>query len=302
MAEVASNLKGMALRGLETAAASQLQKGKSPKELVSKLFGLKVYKQERLSAGINLVGYVVPGFEEFLARTFTRNDKFPFQGVKPEMFFRSGENSIFLIEGPGGEGAPEDIKVLKINRESLGLTSEGLLRIAKRISGEYKKIRFWYRDIPGFVPKEDTLIVQSHFLSHPAAATVQEFIPGEKKGVFEDFSEEELATKLEQDTYLRQNFISFAKTTLEIYDADNEAIDLVGARNVVITEDGGKPQLVLLDPHVIYSPERLSTLSPSVTERLKARIGSLRSILSRLEEKPIPIEQTLLEQEVKEAA
>lgn len=302
MTEVTSGLKGMALRGLERAAASHLHKGRGPRELLATLFGSDVYKQERLSAGINLVGYVVPGFEEFLARTFTRSDKLPFHGVSPEMFFRSGENSIFLVERQGSKKTSQDIKVLKINRESMGLNSESLLRIAKRIGGEYKKIKAWYRDIPGFVPNENTLIVQSHFLSRPAAATVQEFIPGEKRGIFEDFSEEELAETIEKDALLRQNFISFAKTTLEIYERDSETIDLVGARNVVITQDAGKSKLVLLDPHVIYSPQRLSTLSPSVTERLNERIGSLRSVLSRLEEKPIPIESTLLKQEVREVA
>jgi len=283
-------IKEMALRGLEIAAASHLQKGRTSQELLKTLLAPDSHKQERLSAGINLVGIAVPGFEEFLGKVLTNRDKLPFKTVDPNLFFRGGENSIFLIRDEESSTAGEEIKVLKINLESLGGNRERLLQIANRIKEEYEKTKSWYADIPDFVPEENTLILHSHLLGKPAVATVQQFIPGEKRGIFEDYSEDELVEKLGKDEYLRSDFVSFCRKLVDIYEETGECIDLPGERNIIIVEEDGKSSLVLLDPHIIHSPERLSSFGPLTAERPQERVSQLKSILSKLEEKPIHIE------------
>lgn len=292
-------LKGMALRGLERAATTHLQSGITPQEHLKKLLARDSYKQERLSAGINLVGYAVPGFEEFLAKALTKKDKLPFKNVDPSLFFRSGENSIFLIREDEKSSESKELKVLKINHNSMSSSTEKLLEVANRISGEYKKIKSWYADVPGLVPDESSLILHSHLLGKPAVATIQPFLSGEKRGIFEDYTVDELVEKLESDQQLKDNFITFGRKLTNIYDETGECIDLPGERNVVIIEDKGKSSLVLLDPHVIYSPERLRSSSPTVTKKLQERVNHLKSILSKVEEKPVSVEQSIfLEQEV----
>lgn len=277
-----SQVREILSRGLDAASSAHLEKYRTATELLKSLGSRQSPKQERLVASMNFVGRVVPGFEEFCAKHLTSTDKFPVRSSYPLIYARSGENVVFVVGGNSQETTEGHPYVMKVNRESVGKPRKELEKIASRTRTEYELIRSWYECIPGFVPPELTIITHSHRKSLPAVVTLQPFIAGKKRGIFEDFTGEGLTLELNSNG-LKEKFIGFAQRTLERFHETGDSIDILGEANVMVVENHSTASLVLIDPHNIYNLDQLRQEDPDKARRLERRIDELSLILSKVE-------------------
>lgn len=278
MLEGEAYIKRFAIRVAERIIIAPLSSGKKPsRELFTILLNPKTAKGDRLEAGLLLVGSIVPKFEQHCANLLSSTSRLPVDGSRPQFIDYGGEQDVFLIETDGKK------KVLKIDRQSLGLQGQDLLKRAKQKRDEYETILSCYSRVPHFIQEEEQLIVHSHLLSMPAVATVQPFIEGKIRDFFEDYRAAELKALLMDNAFIQRQFLLFAEALLERYGDQHECIDILGPKNLsVIEEDGHSPRLLLVDPHVIYTPELLAECPPDTAEHLEQRIEYIRHIYGEI--------------------
>jgi hypothetical protein len=275
-------IRGSVLRGLEAATTTHFSPEKSTSELLSELTDRKSFKQERLMAAIKLTGKILPNFDKYIAKLLINTDRFPIDSSFNMPYFKGFENKIFIFESTNNDSQPT-LKVLKVNKASIGMNDEQLALKANEIKSEYNEIKSWYSHLPGFVPEEQMIILHSHLFALPAVATINNFIPGEKKGIFEDYTAEELVNKLNTNPHLKEQFLAFGQTLIDVYYKTGKCIDLPGHHNVSIVSYNGGDNLVLYDPHIIYTKDKLADLgNESVEEIFRQRFSTVEKIINEL--------------------
>lgn len=162
-----------------------------------------------------------------------------------------------------------------------------MIEKAKQIKQDYQKIKSWFGHIPSFVPDEFFLIVHSPLLSKKAVATIQPFIEGKIRGFFEDFTEDQLVTTINNNRTLKKQFALFGEKLMELCHIDHwECIDILGKANLSLIEKDGEQQLILIDPHMIYNSKILSERPSEDLKRLTDKINQIERILTRLTIRP----------------
>jgi hypothetical protein len=242
----------------------------------------QIIKQQVLVAGIQAVSKLIPNLDTAIASVITKTNKVPLEGISCLSDFNGGENTSFLVYQLDREGKNNKVGVLKINKFSIGQSPEILLEIATRLRSEYKKISECYHELPNLIPQEDTFIGHSHLGYKPAVLTLSKYIPGDKRGIFEDYTQEELIQLFKEDEDLGNQFRTFGGILLKEYEERQWCIDILGKRNMSINEHNGRRNLLLVDPHIIYNPERLKQDPPKKTEHLENRINTIRRVHSSL--------------------
>jgi hypothetical protein len=294
-------LKGNLIRGLEAASTAHLTQDQPTKDVIVKLTAPSSFKQERLVALINLTGKIVPNFENNLSNLLINNDRFPIKSEFQLPSFQGCENTIFVFEPENPVG--QEKKVLRINKASIGMREPELSLKAIGLKAEYEKIKNWYFHLPGFIPDENIFIAHSHLFKLPAVASITDFIPGKKTGIFEDYSKEELIGKLNSNPLLKEQFIAFGDTMVNVYLQTGECIDLVGEHNVSIVTHQREENLIHYDPHVIFTEKKMKKFGPIVEEKFWDRFKLIEEVLSSIKPialtesqmlKPIPVPQISL--------
>ena len=280
-----SGIHGSVARGLESITTAHIGKYKerSPRELASTILNPQTAKRQKIASGVNLIGKIIPGFEEHLANIIcAAGNKVPFDSDLEIISFEGGENYVFFMTPlPNNESGPKQ-KILKVAKASLGMNSEKLMEYVQRMKSEYKEVSEWYEDIPGFTVPEEIVILNSHLLRLPGVATVQDFVPGKFRGIFEDFRDGELVQTLNNNPTLREKFIIFGDRLFSVLQKEGKIIDLIGQRNVAIVENNGDRSLIHIDPHIIRTTEMIEQMAPGVAERYNVRFEMLQNTLAEI--------------------
>lgn len=235
-------------------------------------------KTERLQAGLHIANKAIPGLVPNLAKMLSSRDKFPLVGKNFKLLSYGGESLIFNVS--------DQEMVLKLRRlTTLSMNTEQLLAEVHRLRTEYDTIKSWYQSVPGdFIPPELIVLVHGYLFAQPTIAIIQPRINDQIKDVFEDYSQEDLLLALKRSNLLHQQFSIFVQTSLQLYDQQKTSIDLLGLNNLCILEKDDSPmQLLLLDPHVIYTPELLAQRTAETSVKLEERINYLRSVRNELQ-------------------
>lgn len=218
------------------------------RESVDHFFG-SVGKRERLEAVFSILRKVIPdavakNLAEKLSPNYDLNN-LPFRFLEndaQEPLASGYVSEVFLLESRD-ENPSFAVKVDYMNQGSIN----DLTVLAREQRSEYQYIRTLYESLPGLVPEEWSMIVESPRAAKPAVATVQEFLGTDLKDVFTDMSEEELVDVLSADSELADVFKKFVAITVSL--EDPSFLDFLGKKNLVIGNDGEKHRLYFLDPH-----------------------------------------------------
>lgn len=275
------------LTAVDTAATSHLYRWKGTDDLVAELFDPKSGKREKLRVLLNLSGKIIPGIEEIYAQLFTTTQNFPFKNAENGPLIcinRSGASTVFLFQPEKMSGDNNNLMVLKIIRESIGLPRDGQLELIASMQRENNIIKNWFMDVPDFIPPDNILIMHSHLFSLPTVAIIQPYLTGNLDDLFEDFKEDELYETINKNSFMKTQFIRFGARVKKIYQDTSACIDLAGTRNICIQRNQSGSQLVLLDPYVIYTRERIAKHpdADSLRTKLEERIGIITALVDRL--------------------
>ncbi len=234
---------------------------------------------QRVALTINLADQLVPGISFRMSNSLISAAHIPFAARRILLMGFGSGSTVFLLDAPGG------LKVLKVFRRSLGKRNKRLSAIAGEFHRKYQIVSDWFRhENFQIVPPAVFLILQGPMLGKPAAATLQPFIIGEKRDLFQDFQDDELLNlcwgnpKLkEQVTFLAEKIIEVAKTELL-------CVDFVGRNNVVLVRDHTGCRISVID-NGIFNLERIQSTKPIVYSQVMAKIERLRRISLELKAK-----------------
>lgn len=168
-------------------------------------------------------------------------DKLEFKGKVDQ----GGEHYIFLLESTNGN---DPSYVLKMNYQYLG-GLEKVRKSAVEFRRDYEKIKEIYSTMPGIVPEELTIITSNLKTGKPIMATIQKFYGSKIRGLLNDFGRKELVELFEREPKLLDEFRQFCQITEKEYDKKENAVDLLGVKNLAIVETRDGSKLIILDPH-----------------------------------------------------
>lgn len=217
-------------------------------------------------------------------------NRYEFQGdklpINPEQYeleevkIGSGwECSVFKLTSLDPQWPSLVVKVDRTGTEDV----DALLERGKEVRHEWETMKEWYQSVPGLVPDEFYFIGHSPIGGRNALITLQEYLGtrAELKDFFRDVSGERLRELLVSDAQFRQNFVAFARVTIEHAEQHDEMIDTVGANNLVLVERPTGAELLLIDPHVIKHPQ--GTEIESERRELGRQLAFLRTMLAEAE-------------------
>lgn len=237
-------------------------------------------KYNKVTSLIRLIKELAPGMvSENLLKIIPKDDptNLPFNPDKLEFrgkIGKGGEHKVFLLEA---KDSSQSSYVLKINHQVLGGLDQ-VKKKAARFKQEYEEIKDRYKDLPGIIPEELTIITPNLKTGKPAMATIQKFYGNQIRDLLKDFNQEELISLMGQEPKLYSEFKKFYEITEKQYCQNGVAVDLLGDKNlsIVKTDDGFK--LIILDPHS-------SVYKASGDKRIKEQeiyMQGLKNILDRV--------------------
>ncbi|MCI0399037.1 MAG: hypothetical protein L0332_34425 [Chloroflexi bacterium] len=229
------------------------------------ILNLKSSNYERVAAWINLMDTLIPGFARRVSAGLTNSSRFPFASAEVQLMSYGSGATVFLIKRPDGDW------VLKIYRRSLGKQAHSLAQIAQFFKVKYETVCAWYNGRFNLVPLAHFLILHGPIFGSPAAGVLQSYIHGEKKDFFQDCSNADLLHLMCTHEGLRAQFLFFTERTLDIYQQHGLCVDFLGRENLMLVNDGGRWQLLVVD-NGIFNLESLRRSAPAVYGQLTARL------------------------------
>lgn len=206
-------------------------------------------------------------------------DKWPFalRDFKEIEKIKKGYRSEIFLLDLKEEG--QEAYVVKVCFRSAGSEIEDLMDDAKRYTKEYKNISDWYASIPGLVPWEASFISSDPRNQERAIFTVQRFLGGNVRGIFEDFTETELVIFLQENREVLDSLARFVAITREGVDQHGRIVDVAGECNLLLSSSQEKGVcLHFIDTHDVLI-ERGDRRFPRRLERLEY----LERVLSQVE-------------------
>ncbi len=234
-------------------------------------------KYQKLVSALLFIKECMPdGLSKSLAKKLDANDyeKLPFNPEQLELKGVTGKGAVskvFLLESKNSR-VPS--YVLKLGYKNFGSLDE-ILNIAKQAQKDYEKIRDIYKELPGFIPEEMTVLLSHRKNGESAVATIQKFLGNNLRDLFEDISREEFLELMRCYPSFRNDFIKFTEISTNLEKDTGEVIDLLGNKNLSITEKEEAPRLVFLDPHLISST---SSKDKDRSHHLKSHLAYLENI------------------------
>ncbi len=198
----------------------------------------------------------------------------PFE-EKPVLQGYGGENFVFLLKG-------ENPTVVKMDKTSIELPLVQQLERARKIKSDHDQISEWFRDVKDFVVPSEFFIGRLPFRNQKAVGTVQPYI--EKfRGVFEDFTDNQLTIFFSQNPSVRRNFIKVADKVSHDVTRSDRTIDILGVKNLSIADYKGSPRLVLIDSCDIkdLTIMRKDKKNEDFLERFDIRMKKLQQLRNR---------------------
>lgn len=251
----------------------------NPPSTVSRRF-LPRYDSSRYSRAVSIVHMVdrvIPGVSTRLSRRIYINSRFPWRQVSTELIARGSGAAIFKLNWSHGP------KVVRIYRRSLGRSLDGLLKVAAYYQSRYRMLSNWYGGPLGLVPEMQFLVLQGPSLVGPVAASLQPYIQGQKRDLFQDFTDDELLRLLKEKHFFREQFLFFAKQTLRQWEEGKMCLDFLGRQNVMIVNQGGNYRLCLPDLG-IFEFEILAKKHPKKIAQIEKRIQQLAYLYEKAQQ------------------
>lgn len=260
------------MKSIDAAIIAQLKPAQPTFKQFKMIFSLRSSNHARVASVVNLLNIILPGASQRVSRALCRFNHLPFAITNVRLMNYGSGSSVFLLDTEDG------YKVLKVYRRSLGRTGEDLLQITNVFKRKYETVSSWYDGPYRFVPPATFLILHGPALDAPAAAALQSYIPGEKKDLFLDFTDDDLVTFLQQETGLKEQFLFFAHKTLEIYTQQGLCLDFIGRENLMMVKNGSEYQLFIID-YGIFNLEKIRASSPELFSQITAYLNRLSAIL-----------------------
>jgi hypothetical protein len=262
-------------RSLDAAVTACLRPTMDFTATLREMLNPRTSNYKRVADAVNLVDRVLPGASRALSILLTRSPLLPFAGIRPELMSYGSGATVFFLRHSGGD------KVLKVYRQSLGRDLQGVMEVVKLYQGKYETVQGWYSGRVRLVPPAQFLIIHGPILNRPAAAILQPYIHGEKRDMFEDFTDEELLRLLRADASLAEQFIFFVRETWRIYVARGLCLDFVGRDNLMLVNEAGRWSLLIVD-NGIFEPDALRQKAPETVTEIERRMRRLLWLLQQL--------------------
>jgi len=216
------------------------------------LFGIKETKFNRTVAMLSIMCLALPAD----IRRGYKTENLP---INPESYeFKEGqvgaggENYVYLLES-------KDVNlpslVMKINHLDNGDIEKLAVR-AGEIKKEYEEVASWYKEMPGFVPQEHSVIMENPRNGKPAIITMQQYYGNKVRDIFKLAREKDFAEMLKENPRLADDIFNFVRITEEKEEETGDMVDLLGHRNVSVIKIKNENRLILLDPHLVSEPHR----------------------------------------------
>jgi hypothetical protein len=163
----------------------------------------------------------------------------------------------------------------------LGRSQRILFEHARKYKQYYDTVSAWY-DRHDIICTGFYVILNSPLRSCHAVACIQEFIKGEKKDFFRDFSNDELFMLLEKDKRFKQQFF-FARKTIDLYTKTGVCVDFAGECNLVIVDCHNSTRLSLID-YAYHKLDALKDCRGSLLKILDEQICRLGGLLRKIDQ------------------
>ncbi len=238
---------------------------------------------DRVGSLVRLVDAIVPGTDRAASRLLFRPDLLPLRSERVLLLGSGSGATVFLLESERRRC------VVKAYRRTIGRSRESLVELAAEYRDRWKAIASWYEGPYDVVAPARYLILHGPLLGQPAVACVQPYFGGEKRDPFTDFEDGELPRLMREDEGLGEQLRWFARRTLDLRAARGQCIDLLGARNLVVTRDRdrGPFQLKLID-YGIFDLRPLEGASPAAHSRLASLLDRMEGWLDAPPAPPAP--------------
>jgi hypothetical protein len=262
-------------RSLDAAVTAPLRPKSSLAGSIKEVLSLQTSNYNRVAAAMNVLDWAAPGASRAVSTLLTRSPRLPFAATQVELMSYGSGATVFLLRGNGSD------KVLKVYRQSLGRDPRGVMEVVQLYRRKYETVRGWYNGRDRLVPTAYFLIVHSPLLNRPAAAILQPYIAGDKRDIFEDFTDEELLDLLRSDEPLAEQFVFFVRETWRVYIARGLCLDFVGRDNLMLVNQAGRRSLLIID-NGIFEIETLRQRAPQTLAEIESRLRRLLRLLQQL--------------------
>jgi hypothetical protein len=245
-----------------------------------------VFREEstyaRTILAISWIDRVVPGVVKRLSRWMYKNNRFAWAPIDIDLIAFGSGAAVFKLSWKDGE------KVLRIYRKSLGKARRGLLEIANYYKQNYELVHDWYGAVPDFVLPMDFVVLQGLPLIGPVAASLQPYVHGSKKDLFEDFSDDELLELLTENERVREAFFHFVEQTIHQWDGRKMCYDFIGRENLMLVQQDGEYRLHIVDVGIFKfdTPMNNSTEKIAQIDQRLQRLTSLYERAMKLNQPP----------------
>jgi hypothetical protein len=269
--------KRVVLRSAERGLIDYEAGKESKSSIVSKMIAVDSTKAERITSAFKLVKEFLPKnktVERVLQQFSLDTNSLPFDMNKLEFKGKVGQGSVcdvYLLESKD-----EDVPsyVIKIQSHSIeGSNSEKAFQTAKESEGDYKIISGMYKDVPGLIPQEFTLVIENPrhhaYQKEPSVAIIQRFYGRDIRDLFKEISFEDVLSICKSDPEFLATMRSFVDITLKNYNEKGILRD-------------GKNNLVMLDPHIIYSKDDKEMWGKLKADKAVEYLKSLQASLSSI--------------------
>jgi hypothetical protein len=267
---------------MDAALTARLEPRQATGRLLLAILSVRSSHYKRVASTINLADQVIPGTSQRLSDALVSADKLPLAIENFRLMSYGSGSTVFLLDTYAGQ------MVLKIFRRSLGKQGRSLLNIADEFQAKYRTIVGWFNEADiQLVPPALFLILHGPLLRKPAAATLQPFIHGKKKDLFQDYRDDELLAIFESDPSLGRQFVFFAQKVLDVAAAEGRCMDFIGRDNVLLVEDQAGCSLAVID-NGIFNLEHIRKNNPHIYQQIQAYLERLGRLLHTLNPKPYP--------------
>lgn len=228
----------------------------------------------RIASLVNTLDGIVPGTARWVTRRIYRPISPPFPADRVELFAFGSGSTAFRVHTETGD------KVVKFYRRSLGVSARRLPQVVRMFREKYEIVSEWYESTPGVVWPAEFVILDGPIFGRPALACVQDYIDGEMRDFFHDFSEDELAGMLRSWDGLRDEFLAFARQTMAVFEAQHSCADFIGHNNLTIVVGGDRPRLHLID-YGLFDFDSSARRVRRNRSRLKGYLARICSLANR---------------------
>ena len=226
---------------------------------------------DRVMSLVNLIDRITPGFANALSHWFYKKNRFPWTLVDTELMAAGSGAAVFKLNWRNGT------KVLRLYRKSLGKPSPGLVEMAAYYKKNYETILSWYGSAKDLVLPMQFLVLQGLPLIGPVAASLQPYVHGQHRDLFQDYSDDELLRILAANREVREQFLVFVRQTICQWEEGKMCYDFIGRENLMLVKQGTSYKLQLVDVG-IFKFDGSMKIPPEKVAQIEQRIKRMAAI------------------------